>query len=80
MKPISAPVMAVLCGQHQPSGSSVTAREESCFSNMTGDGTAKTVESRSSMEEMATLGTDETAKSLEIAVSSVLTVTTLARL
>jgi hypothetical protein len=46
--------------------------EESCFSNMVGEGTAKTDESVSDIAETATAGTDETARSRETAVSSVL--------
>ena len=71
---ISAPFMAGECGQHQRSGSSVTAMEESCFSNMAWEGTAKTVESSSGNSVTATAGTDETVRSLATAVSSVLTV------
>jgi hypothetical protein len=63
----------LLCGQHQRSESSVTAMKESCFSNMVGEVTAKTDESSFGIAEAATIGTAETAKSLEIAVSSVLT-------
>jgi hypothetical protein len=61
-------------GQHQRSGSSVTTAEESCFSNMVGEATAKTVESGFGIAEAAKIGTAETAKSLDMAVSSVLAV------
>ena len=72
--PISALFIADEFGQHQRSGSSDTAMEESCFSNTAGEGTAKTDESSSGIAEAATVGTAETAKTLEIAVSSVLAV------
>ena len=71
---ISAPFMADEFGQHQRSRSSVTAMKESCFSNTAGEGTAKTDESRSGNRETASVDTDETVKSLEIVVSSVLAV------
>jgi hypothetical protein len=48
--------------------------EESYFSNMVGEVTAKTDESGFGIAEAATIGTDETARSLVTAVSSVLAV------
>jgi len=60
--------MADESGQHQRSGSSVTAMEESCFSNTAGEGTAKTDESCSDFAETASVGTAETAKNLKAAV------------